>query len=105
MPRPLRLTLERLVLQLKVWRYPALLCAAAMLSACAAGGSIPTTTLEPARCQALKAELDAADARGISALAAKMSDGTSLDPEQRAQVDAYNAALDAYVGGNCHSSG
>lgn len=101
----MRLTLKRLVPQLKIWRYPALFFIAATLSACAAGGAIPTTTLEPARCQALKAELDGADARGISALAAKMSDGTSLEPEQRAQVDAYHAALDAYVGGNCHSSG
>lgn len=77
---------------------------AASLSACAAGSAIPTTTLEPARCQALKAELDAADARGTSALAAQMSDGTSLEPDQRAQVDAYHAALDAYVGGNCHTA-
>lgn len=78
---------------------------AAVLSACAGGASIPTTSLDPARCQALKAELDAADARGTSALAASMSDGTSLDPEQRAQLDAYHAALDAYVGGNCHTAG
>lgn len=77
----------------------------ATLSACAGGSAIPTTTLEPARCQALKAELDAADARGTSALAAQISDGTSLEPDQRVQVDAYHAALDAYVGGNCHTAG
>ena len=82
----------------------ALLSLAAALSACAAGSAIPTTTLDPARCQALKAELDAADARGTSAQAAKMSDGTSLEPDQRAQVDAYHAALEAYVGGNCHTA-
>lgn len=83
----------------------ALLGLAATLSACAAGGTIPTTTLDLARCRALKSELDAADARGTSALAAQMSDGTSLEPQQRAQVDAYHAALDAYVGGNCQTLG
>ncbi len=89
---------------------PILQCAAllglgAALSACVAGTAIPTTTLDPARCGALKSELDAADARGTSALAAKMSDGTSLEPEERGQVDAYHAALDAYLGGNCHTAG
>jgi hypothetical protein len=83
----------------------AVLTGAALLSACATGAQIPTTSLDPARCKSLKSELDAADARGTSALAAQMSDGTSLEPEQRTQVDAYHAALDAYVGGNCHTAG
>lgn len=83
----------------------AILGAAAALAACANGGSIPTTTLDPARCQALKSDLDAADARGTSALAAQMADGTSLSAEQRAEVDGYHAALDAYVAGNCHTVG
>jgi hypothetical protein len=83
----------------------AILGTAAALAACASGASISATALDPARCQALKADLDAADSSGTSALAAQMADGTSLSPEQRSQVDAYHAALDAYVGGNCHTAG
>ena len=82
-----------------------LILTAAALAACARGASRPATALDPGRCQALKADLDAADSSGTSALAAQMADGTSLSPEQRSQVDAYHAALDAYVGGNCHTAG
>lgn len=82
----------------------------AVLAALAIGGcaSIPVESsiaLDAGRCQALRAELDAADARGAPALAEKASNGGQLSAEQRQQADAYNDALQAYLGGACHTAG
>jgi len=75
------------------------------ISGCA---SLPLETpvaLDGARCQALRAQLDAADSRGTPALAEKASNGGSLSSEQRQQVSAYNEALESYLGGLCHNQG
>lgn len=80
---------------------------AAGLAACLSGcASVPLETpvaLDLAACQSLRAQLDAADARGTPALAEKASNGASLSAEQRQQVNAYNEALEAYLGGLCHN--
>lgn len=60
---------------------------------------------DPARCQSLRLQLDAADARRVPALAAKANNGAALSADQRREVDAYNDAVQAYTAGQCHTAG
>lgn len=75
------------------------------LSGCATPPLETAVALDSAQCQALRAQLDAADSRGTPALAEKAGNGGALSVEQRQQVNAYDEALEAYLGGLCHNNG
>ena len=79
----------------------------AVLAGCAseAGPAGPQTTgsLASGRCAELKAEAARLEARGVQYRADQAGRGEAkLSPQQKAEVDRYNAVLDQYLGGQCH---
>ncbi len=81
--------------------------AVALLAGCASepgpGGPPTTGSLAGARCAELKAEAARLEARGVQYRADQAGRGeVKLSPQQKAEVDRYNAVLNQYLGGQCH---
>lgn len=53
-------------------------------------------------CQSIRGELNRLDSRGVPTLVERASNGSKLNPAQRADVDAYNSLLNQYLGARCH---
>lgn len=80
-----------------------LLAAAALTAGCAtSGGSGPK--ISEGGCQAIKAELNRLDAKGVRSSVEAQAAGRSISAQQKADADAYNKALSDYLGNRCHEA-
>jgi hypothetical protein len=53
-------------------------------------------------CQSLRAQLDRLLARGVQSKVEALSAGRKLSPKDKADAEAYNRALNQYLGARCH---
>ena len=53
-------------------------------------------------CQSIRGELNRLDSKGTQSLVERATNGGSLNPGQRADVDKYNGLLNQYLGARCH---
>jgi hypothetical protein len=87
-----------------IGRLLAVATVSAILGGCAAGGpGVGFAGVAGGSCEALRKEMNALVARGVIGDLDARQAGRKLSKEAAARVERYNAALNGYLGQECHN--